>query len=287
MLQHCNKRFRVYKSAHKTCDTIELYVIRRMSNAVHLDELRCDGAAHGGCQAACLIFWKEAWLKRVPPGDTQETPLLEPEVSVDALYRDTVAAADPPSVEPRYRCQATDLLKATSQVRRRERWMPQFYVKDLTSGNVKVADFVWYGLRAALNAFTLKGFGRRFPHMRGLAKDRTPTANLNLQAGELIQVRSKSEIMQTLTPQFKNRGLWFDVEMVPFCDSTFRVLRRVERIIDEKTGRMIVLPNPCLMLEGVVCSGHHSAARMFCPRAIYPYWREVWLKRVEPSDTRT
>ena len=33
--------------------------------AVHLDETRCDGQGHGGCQAGCLLFWKEAWLKRV------------------------------------------------------------------------------------------------------------------------------------------------------------------------------------------------------------------------------
>src|SRR2546425_499560 len=58
MLQYCGKRFRVYKSAHKTCDTIETFRIRRMTNTVHLGELRCGGEAHGGCQAGCLLFWK-------------------------------------------------------------------------------------------------------------------------------------------------------------------------------------------------------------------------------------
>src|SRR5689334_2093498 len=66
MLQFCGKRFRVYKSAHKTCDTIETYKGRRMASAVHLEGLRCDGEAHGGCQAQCLLFWKEAWLVRAP-----------------------------------------------------------------------------------------------------------------------------------------------------------------------------------------------------------------------------
>ena len=32
MLQYCGKRFRVYKSAHKTCDTIETYKGRRMTS---------------------------------------------------------------------------------------------------------------------------------------------------------------------------------------------------------------------------------------------------------------
>ena len=71
MFQYCGKRFRVYKRAHKTCDTVNPIAGRRLADAVHL-ELRCDGKAYGGCQAACLIFWKEAWLKRVNERTTSE-----------------------------------------------------------------------------------------------------------------------------------------------------------------------------------------------------------------------
>src|SRR4051812_3839773 len=69
MLQYCGRKFRVYKTAHKTCDTVKEYAIRRMNNAVHLDGLRCDGEGHAGCQAGCLLYWKEAWLKRSAPAD--------------------------------------------------------------------------------------------------------------------------------------------------------------------------------------------------------------------------
>ena len=62
MLQFCGQKFRVYKRVHKTCDTANNTAGRRLPNGVHLD-LRCDGSAHGGCQAACLLFWKEAWLR--------------------------------------------------------------------------------------------------------------------------------------------------------------------------------------------------------------------------------
>jgi hypothetical protein len=62
MFSYCGKRFKVFKRAHKTCDTVNWTGGRRLENAVHL-ELRCDGAAYGGCQAACLIYWNEAWLK--------------------------------------------------------------------------------------------------------------------------------------------------------------------------------------------------------------------------------
>jgi hypothetical protein len=293
MLQHCGKRFRVYKTAHKTCDTIGSCNIRRMTNAVHLDGLRCGGESHGGCQAGCLLFWKEAWLKRVAGDQALASTDPRPEsdrtgtsgaVGLSRLFSLTRRAVN--DGEPdRYRCQATELLDATTETRRRDRFDPRFYLKDLTSGNVKFRHFVWFGTLAMLNAFFLRWWGRRYPHLCGVAGEKTPTVNLNLQAGELVQVRSKDAIMRTLNGDLRNRGLSFDVEMAPFCENgNFQVLRRVERIINEKTGRMMTMPNPCIVLDGVVCSGNYSTSRMFCPRGIYPYFREVWLQRVEEGS---
>jgi hypothetical protein len=295
MLQYCGKRFRVYKSAHKTCDTINCYAIRRMENAVHLEGLRCDGGAHGGCQAECLLFWKEAWLKRaeadrptenvewLPSGESPSQAAAIPGTVWQVLQRGTRAPAAEGDVEERYRCQATELLKATTDVRRRERWDPRFYLKDLTSGNVTLREFVCYGTIALVNSFTQRWFRRRYPHLRGLAGKQTPTTELNLRPGELVRVRTKDEIIETLNGDLRNRGLSFDVEMVPHCGSVRRVLRRVQQLVDEKTGRMVRLPNACLILEDVACSGNLSLRRMFCPRAVYPYWREIWLNRAEQS----
>ena len=64
MFAFCGKRFQVYKRAHKTCDTVFPVQGRRVADAVHL-ETRCDGSAHGGCQASCLLFWKVDWLRPV------------------------------------------------------------------------------------------------------------------------------------------------------------------------------------------------------------------------------
>ena len=64
MLAFCGRRLRVAKVAHKTCDNIKKTGGRKMTNAVHLEGARCDGAGHGGCMADCVFFWKEAWLMR-------------------------------------------------------------------------------------------------------------------------------------------------------------------------------------------------------------------------------
>ena len=73
MFQYCGRRFKVYKRAHKTCDTVFPVRGRRVADAVHL-ETRCNGLGYGECQAGCLIFWKEAWLKRVKAENDKSEP---------------------------------------------------------------------------------------------------------------------------------------------------------------------------------------------------------------------
>jgi len=127
--------------------------------------------------------------------------------------------------------------------------------------------------------------GTEYPRKTGTIPEgeQTPTAALNLQPGELVRVKTFAEIRRTLTHDCKNRGLLFDAEMVPFCGRTYRVLRRVNKIIDERTGRMLEMKNPCIVLDSVVCQARYSYCRMFCPRSIYSYWREIWLERVAPT----
>ena len=141
-----------------------------------------------------------------------------------------------------------------------------------------------------VTAFIMRWFGIAFvfPGIRGLAGagQGTPTLELNLRPGELVRVRSKDEIRKTLNSRRQNRGMWFDAEMVVYCGKgPFRVLRRVERIVNEKTGQMMNLKNPCIILEGVTCSGHYLHNRMFSPRHEYPFWREIWLERVNKASS--
>jgi hypothetical protein len=66
--------------------------------------------------------------------------------------------------------------------------------------------------------------------------------------------------------------------MARSCGRAAKVVRRVDRCIDEKTGRMLQMKNPCIVLEGVFCEGVYHGN---CPREFIPFWREIWLERVE------
>jgi hypothetical protein len=312
MFAYCGQRFQVYKRAHKTCDTVFPVRGRRVNRAVHLDT-RCDGSAHGGCQAGCLIFWKEAWLKplsRKSEKNAQLRPVLgangSPTTPASGCTESTVwsraQSLDPKEEVPKYVCQATQLPYATSSL---EWWEFSQYVEDYTSGNVGLwriicggLYFVYYWLtRAGIKVgrpmrwfydhFYFLWRGAPFPKRTGTIPrgQSTPVATLDLQPGELVRIKSYQEILKTLDTGSRNRGLWFDAEEVPYCGGTYRVLRRVERIVNDRTGEMRKIKTPCVILDSVVCQSRYSECRLFCPRSIYAYWREIWLERVGPKPS--
>jgi hypothetical protein len=288
MLSFCGQRYRVRGRAHKACDTIDWQQFRRMESAVHLEELRCDGSAHGGCQAGCLLFWKEAWLR---PVDQQEGERF-PETGAAGASREALTAATQIGTneagQTLFSCQATELTKASKGLL--PWWEPSQYVQDVASGNSTVFRVVRALLVGLFNRFQranarflprfclVRGC-KRYPFIEGKATSgSTPTGSLHLQPGEIVEIKSREEIFATLDEDDKTQGLRFDGEMLKYCGRRARVLRRMENIIDEKTGRMLRIRRDCVILDGVICTGDYHRS---CPRAIYPYWREAWLRRVE------
>lgn len=296
MLQYCGRRLRVYKSAHKTCDTLTRSGIRKMDNAVHLEGVRCDGGGHGGCQAACMMYWKTAWLRKLADGEPSAllTTPATAEAPEDArlLPLITLNARGPKFDDgaERYRCQATELLRSAPEVLPLLR-LSQF-VTDVRTGNAGV---MWtmrtvgvgvYNRFQGLSAKTLPKWarlhgGRRWGFLMGRAVGKTPDVHKGLQPGDLVRVLSRKEIEPTLNENLLNRGMGFDAEMARFCGRTARIARRIDHIVDENTGRMIYMKSPCLVLENVICEGAFNAN---CPRAITPYWREAWLEKIEEGD---
>jgi hypothetical protein len=307
MLKFCGQKFQVYKRAHKTCDTVFPIRGRRVESAVHLDT-RCDGQAHGGCQAGCLLFWKEEWLKPLEgpsavPGKssagaatTSATGCSEGDLWVQTQTPDANDGF------PVYACQATQLPYMTSDL---SWWDVRQYIEDYRSGNAGLWRMfcglvyaAYYNLEHAgigvgpvmrwiYDRFRFLWGGTLFPrHVGPIPEGQpTPAANLNLQPGDLVRVKSHQEILETLNSNSMNRGMYFDAEQVPYCGKTYRVIKRVTRIINERTGKMQEMKTPCIVLDSVVCEGRYSSCRMFCPRAIYSYWREIWLERVAPADS--
>ena len=286
MLRFFGGQFRVVARVERACDTINPFNSRRMPNTVLLDGLRCDGSAHGGCEAGCLLYWKEAWVRRVSgvdthPADVPDGSLKELEARVQ---RNTRAAPEVNDGQKEiFRCQATEFPKATEPLS----WFdPTSFARELTCGNVGAWSWLKVSTRAFLYAIAWKLGLRPSGPVHSRSEDVDTSATLHLKPGDRVQVKSKIEIERTLTDR-KTRGLWFDREMLPYCNQTHTVKGPVTRFINEVTGEMVELKSDAVILEGVVCRGQHSVGRWFCPRAIYPWWRDCWLERVEDEPTST
>src|SRR5262245_2267501 len=135
MLQYVGRRFRVSRRVEKICDTVgRSYWSRRMHATVLLENLRCDGSGHGGCQAACRLYWKEAWLRVVDPKSEQSANDEAQLVQLGSLAGAGATTFREPNGVPTesYRCQATEALKASEPL---SRYDPRQYVRELTSGN--------------------------------------------------------------------------------------------------------------------------------------------------------
>jgi hypothetical protein len=315
MLRYCGTRLQVSKRAHKTCDTISYTGLRHVDDAVHLENVRCDGKAHGGCDAGCMVFWKEAWLKRFDRAEPEASETLSQSGCTESQLEQATrvdGSADAGN-DVVYKCQATELLAASTAV---PSWDLRHLVEDYSSGNVEVAQLVRglayrvssvvinrtnklgrkLGLRSDLNKPLIAIYdglqqllphGVPFPRRHGTVPEgvRTPAGALKkLQAGEWVRVKSYPEILATLDNENKNRGLYFDAEHVPYCGKVMRVRSLVHQIVDERNGKMLHFKTPCVILEGAYCKAAYSEHRMFCPRAIFPYWRELWLERVDPVE---
>jgi hypothetical protein len=281
MLRYVDKHYRVSKRIEKICWYTAESSSRRLPGTLFLEDLRCDGGGHGGCQAECRIYWKEEWVERVeaeaPERSRDEESFERLRALVSERSRTSKSFENGP--EEVFRCQITESLGASSPLQPRE-WGQ--YVAEVRNGNVGITRFLKVFVR--MNVWRVLQRLGRTPGLPKLAgPNRVDGEKLGLQPGDVVEVRPLDEIGATLDDNMKHRGLRYSAELTPACGKRFRVKNRVDRLIDENTGRMIELKNDCIVLEGFVCSGDRSPSSLFCPREAYPLFREAWLRRVDES----
>ena len=235
-----------------------------MEATVHLEGIRCDGAAYGGCGAACLIFWKEAWLNpigrmgrshphRTAIGDRGCRVHRGPRLGGDEGPRLERQRPDLPV--PSHLLAGGDLtptLVGPSPVRRGLRVLERQRAR-----NWRVVACTCSSTRPSGSLGGLRG--QRTPHPLGTTASNgrgggipfpeearpspppgqpTPTEQLGLAPGTPVRVRSYAEILDTLDGRNKNRGL-LRRRGGPVLWQSHRVRSRVEKTIDERTGKLI------------------------------------------------
>ncbi len=175
MLQHCGKTFRISLKVEKTCvDTPTMYMAELRNNDVYfLDDLRCSGEFHDGCQRGCRIFWKESWLEKVDEEISEDHPIYD-------SYFDKLKVKKSDEV---YFCQSTELHNATIPLSTKEKIFKLF--KD-----VKIGTYNFFEAFKLLILPLTRKFVKKIKdqHPKGTLT-KTPQEVLNLRPGELVEVR--------------------------------------------------------------------------------------------------
>ncbi len=260
MRKYCGRRFRVLKQVSKII--VEGAGKGRMRKTVILDGATCDGEVHDGCQNACPLLWKEAWLKRIGKNSEENQSLrIMPRTGSSSGLGAGLSA-----------CQSINLLAATSPLHSLDLHL---YIGDIESGAYSPLE----SLRLILGLISslVKGFLGVKNQVFQVKPGTTPTTTLNLKPGELVEVKGKDEILATLDLNLRNRGLSFTPEMMKYCGKRYRVLKRLDKYFVDKTGTFRQIANTVL-LDGVTCDG---TAHEGCLRTCYCLYREIWLRRAE------
>lgn len=266
MAAYCGTQIRVHRRSDRTC--VAGMGFRRMKSAVFLQDLRCDGGYHDGCQRGCLFFWKEAWL--MPAEERARPPAVAP---LNARATEVLRSL-PTRRADGYVCQSTELAGATfGQI---SNWDVRPFLRDMRNGELSVREF----LTIVWSVLLKRSVGWDRNKVPTGPKGKKTKGDLALDQGEWVRVKSADEIREHLDPNGQNCGLGFRPTMNVAIGGRYRVAFPIQRIISEQTGKMAHLSST-VALKGVTCQGQCAAN---CPRDEYLYWRESWLNRAAAEE---
>ena len=99
-----------------------------------------------------------------------------------------------------------------------------------------------------------------------------------LAPGDIVRVRSFEEIQATLNIWNELKGCMFMEAQRQYCGTTQRVLKTVERFVDERDYH-VKKAKGLVLLEGLICEGSADYGR--CDRACFYFWRQEWLEKID------
>ncbi len=279
MLAMCGRRARVFRGMHRLFDYRKSRRMRHMAGTVLLAGLTCDGAGHGGCEAACHAIWKSAWLRRIDPragdGDAAPQSRAPPsEAAAGVLSWGTRG--------PAFTCQLTQLHAASVPS---GNWSPINFWRPLICGNVAPAAFLVAWLTHLFNEFQHHRGGIGFPSFDPGGRADPQPEEVRFRPGDRVVVRSAASIRATLDDRLTHRGLGFEADMLKYCGESHLVQAGIGRLIDIVSGEMRVMKTPAYLLRDV----HFSGERQLFNAQYEPlFWRGAWLcvAPTEPNPGR-
>ena len=273
MLKYCGRVLPVTQRADATCAGNGLSGAWRTRSTC--GTIRCDGSFHDGCQAACLMYWKEAWLERAEdavPAPTRAE--LERRASrrssrrrwsrpraIKRRRRDSLSLpGDGDPERPPSRCACANRTvparaAATGSGRRSSR---AWSIEAINQWQAFSRAGCRHGCRSPAAAgipFVHRKARRRARRRRAASSTCSPAISCGSRASERSSPRSTRT---TRTAACTSITRWRGT-----AGETRACRARVDRLIEESNGEMIEIKSDCILLEGVVCTADYH---LFCTR---------------------
>ena len=127
----------------------------------------------------------------------------------------------------------------------------------------------------------------RSGHMVCPRERRCRGQTLDLQVGEVVRVKPYKDILKTSIP---NIAIAVSISTPRWCRSPSGNTRssagksRSSMKAPARWSTSRPTPSSSKMPSA---KSRYAICRRFCPRAIYPYWREIWLERVPQDQVKT
>jgi len=106
---------------------------------------------------------------------------------------------------------------------------------------------------------------------------KSPDSAILLKKADWVRVRSRAEIDATLDPFKELKGCAFLPEMYQYCGTQQRVLKSMQRFMDERDYKL-KKARGVILLENVICNGTPTFGA--CDRCCFLFWREEWLEKI-------
>jgi len=124
-----------------------------------------------------------------------------------------------------------------------------------------------------INTISIKGNEKVYDNV---VSESSPV--VRLKSGDWVRVRSLDEIQTTLNPFKELNGCSFLENMKQYCGSEQRVLKVMERFLDERDYK-VKKASGIVLLDEIYCQGTPVFGR--CDRSCLLFWREEWLEKIE------
>ena len=222
--------------------------------------------------------WNKAW--RLAQASGAQEPLLAwleaPGARSEAVG--TTAPHAPVKSIDAAGCMSCQYTRLTQATRAQDGGAVHGLLGPLVVGNVTGSAFLTAVLTRSYNTVQARRGGTAYPSKPTPGDDKTIRGEA-LARGDWVRVKTPVEIARAMDKNSKNRGLWFDADMLKYCGQAYQVRGRVEKIIDVGSGKIIPMKTPCIVLEDVHYSGEFQG---FGEQHDYLYWREAWLDPIVP-----